>query len=357
MNAKPNVLFIICDDLNNAIQGLGRQPCAPAPNLQKLMSRSVTFTNSQNNCPICLPSRDCLFSGLYPHHTGSLNLWDNWQWVMPLNTTQKQTRYHGQHVLRESTLLPEHLKAAGYDTFGVGKLLHQGLFIKPEIWTQYGEGPNYGPWLFDAQTGESCGHPRNRKLVNSPAISKYIERYAGIDHFFIDDDRLRYPFEMDFGSTDEYYKASDQIDVYYDNKKSKRFHYVSETDRDLLPDENDTQWAVNKLQEKHDKPFFLGVGYMKPHTPMIVPPSFIEQFPLDEIQLPEKIENDIADCVRTMVDHRPYGFAVYQSLIENGTQQYKRWLQAYLACVAYIDHQVGLLSTLWRTVPIETTRL
>jgi len=50
---RPNVLFIICDDLNNAIAGLGRAPCAPAPNLQRLMQQGVRFPNAHNNCPVC----------------------------------------------------------------------------------------------------------------------------------------------------------------------------------------------------------------------------------------------------------------------------------------------------------------
>jgi len=60
----PNVLFIICDDLNNAVAGMGRRPCAPAPSLQRLMRQGVRFTNAHSNCPICLPSRNSLFSGL-----------------------------------------------------------------------------------------------------------------------------------------------------------------------------------------------------------------------------------------------------------------------------------------------------
>jgi len=48
----PNVLFIICDDLNNAVAGLGRRPCAPAPSLQRLLRQGVRFTNAHSNCPV-----------------------------------------------------------------------------------------------------------------------------------------------------------------------------------------------------------------------------------------------------------------------------------------------------------------
>ena len=63
---RPNVLFIICDDLNNALLGMGRTPCAPAPNVQRLIRDGVRFTNAHSNCPLCLPSRNSMLSGLHP---------------------------------------------------------------------------------------------------------------------------------------------------------------------------------------------------------------------------------------------------------------------------------------------------
>ena len=80
---------------------------------------------------------------------------------------------------------------------------------------------------------------------------------------------------------------------------------------------------------------------MKPHTPMIVPPSFIKQYPIEDIQLPKKLENDLEDCAKALIEHRPYGFALYDAIMEKGMTEYKKWLQAYLASVSFIDHQVG----------------
>ena len=56
----PNVVFIICDDLNDAIEGLGGHPQAITPNIDRLMSRGVRFANAQSNVPICGPSRAAL---------------------------------------------------------------------------------------------------------------------------------------------------------------------------------------------------------------------------------------------------------------------------------------------------------
>ena len=67
-----NVLFIICDDLNCAMEGLGRRPYAEAPNVQRLMRSGVSFLNAHNNCPVCLPSRVTMMTGVALYSSFSL---------------------------------------------------------------------------------------------------------------------------------------------------------------------------------------------------------------------------------------------------------------------------------------------
>ncbi len=66
--SSPNVLFLVCDDLNDSIAGMGGHPQARTPNINRLMESGVQFTNAQSNCPLCAPSRASLWSGLYPGH-------------------------------------------------------------------------------------------------------------------------------------------------------------------------------------------------------------------------------------------------------------------------------------------------
>ena len=123
---RPNVLFIICDDLNNAIAGMGRQPCAPAPNLQRLMAQGVRFPNAYSNCPVCLPARNALFSGLYAHTTGHFTLWDHWRSATPLATTGCYGRRdHGVPLLRDAVMLPKHFKDHGYTVLDLGKAYYR----------------------------------------------------------------------------------------------------------------------------------------------------------------------------------------------------------------------------------------
>jgi hypothetical protein len=67
---RPNVLFVICDDLNDSVEGMGGHPQARTPNLDRLMKSAVRFDNAHANAPMCGPSRAGLLSGLYPHHNG-----------------------------------------------------------------------------------------------------------------------------------------------------------------------------------------------------------------------------------------------------------------------------------------------
>ena len=99
-NNNPNVLFVMCDDLNCSIEGLGRKPAVVAPNVNRIRRKGTTFTNAQNNSPVCVPSRDSLFSGIYPHQSGSLSIWDKWADCVRPITTASWSRYNGVHLLR-----------------------------------------------------------------------------------------------------------------------------------------------------------------------------------------------------------------------------------------------------------------
>ena len=66
----PNILIIVCDDLNDSIAGMGGHPQAKTPNIDRLAARGVTFMNAASNVPLCGPSRASMWSGLLPTTTG-----------------------------------------------------------------------------------------------------------------------------------------------------------------------------------------------------------------------------------------------------------------------------------------------
>lgn len=124
----------------------------------------------------------------------------------------------------------------------------------------------------------------------------------------------------------------------------KPFRYVSDDDRDPMPDETNAAWAADVLKKKQNKPFALFTGFSRTHTPLYAPQKYFDMFPLDKIEVPKcYMEGDLKDCAPSLANTSLYAFRRYNMLFhhEKQPQLYKQWLQAYMACVAFIDDQVG----------------
>jgi arylsulfatase A-like enzyme len=108
----------------------------------------------------------------------------------------------------------------------------------------------------------------------------------------------------------------------------------------LMPDYKYARWAVNKLQEPHEKPFFMAVGFIRPHVPWYAPQKWFDMFPLDSIKTPPFNKNDFDDipAMARRVNNAPM-MPTTEELIKNG--QWEEVIQAYLACVAFVDAQIG----------------
>lgn len=91
---KPNDLFIMCDDLNDWVEGMGGNPQAITPNIKQLAEEGILFTNAHSNDPICAPSRASLFKGIYPHSSG---LYSFERWMM--NPTLQNCKTLMEHFL------------------------------------------------------------------------------------------------------------------------------------------------------------------------------------------------------------------------------------------------------------------
>ena len=116
-----------------------------------------------------------------------------------------------------------------------------------------------------------------------------------------------------------------------------------------MPDEMHADWAVKKINEledlSRDTPFFLSVGFVNPHTPLYAPDKYFDMFPLDEIQLSEIKEGDNEDVYySTVYPPSEMGLHYFQALKSSypiGDEGLRRVVQAYLACIAFVDDQVG----------------
>ena len=109
-----------------------------------------------------------------------------------------------------------------------------------------------------------------------------------------------------------------------------------------MPDFKAASWAENVLGQQHDNPFFLAVGFVRPHVPFYVPQKWFDLFPLEEIVLPEIPGDDLDDVPEmSRLLHELPRYPQLDWLQEDDDVQLRKCVQAYLACIAFVDHQVG----------------
>ena len=107
-NERPNVLFLVVDDLNAWIGCLDARLGAQTPQIDRLASRGMLFRNAHCAAPLCNPSRTALLTGLRPSTTG---IYDNSQAQSP-----------SDHPAKRAVLLPGYFKSKGYVVLGAGKV-------------------------------------------------------------------------------------------------------------------------------------------------------------------------------------------------------------------------------------------
>ena len=316
----PIVILLVCDDLNDYVEGFGGHPQAKTPNIKRLVDSGVSFTQAHCTIPICNPSRASFLTGLYPH-TAECYGFEKWK---------------GYEVLENSRTMMDHFRQHGYHSLGAGKMMHN---LYEEEWSEYGNRVDYGPFAYNGK--DNVAHPWNK--------SPFRDDFGAIDG----------SFGPLFKLTGEKSPVTGEPFIWRTGhwSKMREMRYESETDRDPTADEKNGAWAVEKLKafaaDPDSKPFFMGVGFIRPHTPLIVPQEYFDRFPLESIELPVIKENDAADTFKHTVtcpeDNRcaERGNKILESLVASfdGDRELalKKFIQAYLASVASVDDQIGLI--------------
>ncbi|MEM9587881.1 MAG: sulfatase [Planctomycetota bacterium] len=269
--AKPNVLMIAIDDLNDWVGCMGGHPGARTPNIDRLAASGTLFTNAHCQAPICGPSRASLFTGLRPSTTG-----------IYLQINDRDIRDSNQ-ATRQCTFLPDYFEAHGYKSLAAGKLFHNG--DRAKVFGEHG-------------TPSSMGPKPEKRFNFDPAWY---------------DDRV--------GTTQTDWAAYPEQD-------------------DMMPDHRTASWAETRLAQPHDRPFFMAVGFCRPHVPWYVPQKWFDMHPLSSIQTPEFDPQDLDDVpdISRRLNEAPM-MPTTDWAIE--TKQWKKIVQAYLACTTFVDHQVG----------------
>ncbi|MCY1719393.1 sulfatase [Prolixibacteraceae bacterium Z1-6] len=122
---------------------------------------------------------------------------------------------------------------------------------------------------------------------------------------------------------------------------------ISAEDELKMHDRQYAEWAAEKLKQKHDRPFFLAVGFEKPHLPWVAPQEYFNKFDLDSIILPDVPEGDLDDTpeMGKIFAHNIFGFfhtdPDEHSRITGQPDMWKQLVRAYLASSAHTDAMVG----------------
>jgi arylsulfatase A-like enzyme len=348
---RPNVLFIICDDLNDAITGMGGHPQAQTPNINRLMKRGVRFTNAQCTSPLCSPSRASMLSGLYPHTTNKFGA----------------ARDHGHDMwfnmsaFQGTKTWMEHFRDHGYRPFGTGKIFHN----KSEKWDDwhdpvtgrlnFGAWPSWGPYAWE---GRGDDHRDDwRKTRYQQAGVSWVDHPGNEIHYGTTrhpDQKIAYKLGIFLPLRNVPTVPPDPADGIPGHDGwmlyKKHYRYNGPDDRDPMPDELNAAYAEKVLSMQHDRPFMLNVGINRPHTPLVAPGQYFDQFPLDDIKLAPWKEDDMDDVPPVL--HGLVGGA--RKYRDAGVM--KQWTQAYLANVAFADAMVGrVLDALDRSPHAENT--
>ena len=274
--SAPNVLFIISDDLTaTALSCYGNSVCE-TPNIDALAAKGTRFTMAYCQGTYCGPSRASFLSGYYPHATGVL-------------------RYESpRKAIGDRATWPQHFKNHGYHTARVSKIFHMGVPGGIEngghgsddalSWTERHNSP--GPeWKAPGKAETLEGNP-DGKL---PAVG---------------------------GNTFVVVEAEGDDLVHSDGKTAAK--------------------AAELIEELKHKPFFLAVGFVRPHVPFVAPAKYFPPFlPYDKLELPPKVEGDWEDIPKAGINYKT------SKNMKMDLRRQKKALGGYLASVAFMDAQVG----------------
>ena len=306
-NTTPkNILFIAVDDLKPLLNVYGATEMH-TPNFDRLAEMGVIFENAEVQQAVCGPSRASIMTGMYPDHT---KVWD-------LHTNFRESA-------PELLSMPEYLITQGYETTGTGKIYHQGSTSgghDAKSWSI----PYTKPTNFDPKYGEpSLGayqNPDTKKRfaeIKKEAIAKGINRARQQRTYTLK--KLR-PSTESADVSDEAYNAG---------------LYTIQTLKNL-----------DKLQEI-GKPFFLAVGYQKPHLPFVAPKKYWDLYKREDIKLAafqELSEGTPSIAYQSFGELRAYSDIDNNLNVGDKLPEAKQreLIHGYMACISYIDAQLGKL--------------
>ena len=255
----------------NNLLGCYGDPIARTPNLDRLAARGVRFDRAYCAFPLCGPSRNSMLTGLYPDSTGIYQNSQIFRQTIP-----------AQHSL------PQAFRLQGWLAARIGKAYHYNV-------------PN---------SIGTVGHddPASWELSLNPAGVDRLEEHPKI-------------FSLtpgQFGGTLSWYASP----------KGDRLH----TDGLMA---TDAEWVLERCARQPERPFFLTVGFFRPHTPYVSPKPYYDLYPLEKMRVVPGVKEDQADIpAPALMSYKREQDALTDDLRRQA-------LQAYYASISFMDAQVG----------------
>jgi len=284
---RPNVLFVAVDDLRPELACYGKE-FVHSPNMDRLAREGMRFNRAYCQIAICGPSRASLMTGLRPDSAGVVD-----------NVT------YFRDTVPDVTTLPQHFRNNGYETVYIGKIYHAGMRDEEKSWSRKPAYPKAG------YPRDVAGYqlPKNQEVVRTKR-QEVKEKYGEVSLG-----------GMACGPATE---CADVPDNAYEDGRS-------------------TEAAVATLRQlRGGKPFFLAVGFHKPHLPFVAPKKYWDIYDPKGISLADN--QSPPQDVPSVAMHSSFELRVRYGVPKSGpvpADMARNLIHGYLACISYIDAQIG----------------
>lgn len=282
-NSKPNVLFIAVDDLRPELNCYGKTQIH-SPNIDRLSEVGITFTRAYCNVPVCGASRASLLTGIRP-------------------TYNRFLQYYAQADVEtpNAVTIPEHFKNNGYTTISIGKIFHTPADSEDKAWSET-------PFRYD-----------HHKLADGTWSDKGWQNYITEDNMTVATTKAN-------GAALPWEAAEVGDSAYNDGKYAMK--------------------AIEYLRrfKNSDEPFFLGLGFLKPHLPFNAPKKYWDLYDRDKIDLADNpfFPKDAPDQARfNWGELRAYEGIPAEGPVSDSVA--RALIHGYYACVSATDALVGMV--------------
>jgi len=330
--SKPNVLFIAVDDLKTVLGCYGDK-IIKTPNIDRLAKMGTVFLNNYCQQAVCGPTRASLLTGMRPDVTK----------IRDLHTKMRD-------INPDIVTLPEYFISQGYTTSGIGKIFHPSCVDKkfdPQSWSI--------PFLVAKESDYSNGFPV-QKHYQSPELKALNTKEEVVS-----------TVENGKGKKKGEKKSKKEADD-EEGARGPAFECLDLPD-DAYDDGVSAKLAVKQIEMLNaaKKPFFMAVGFRKPHLPFVSPKKYWDLYKREDMPVAEFQEH----AANSKIFSYQYpgeltnysGVKEFAKFDKNEANKFglaiekqKELVHAYYAAVSYTDAQIGiLLNTLEKLGTLNNT--